>query len=84
MFFQSKAPVQPILCSMNETFELMMNDFLVLGSAFGYKLCCVVKELNHSKMVYGRSDNFLHIFKKQYCVHTYIINPNFNPSLFCI
>lgn len=65
MFFLSQPPVQPLLWSMSGNFELTVSEFLVLGSAFGYKLCCMVKELNHSKLVYGRSDDFLHIFMKQ-------------------
>lgn len=50
--------MQPLLCSINGNFELMVSEFLVLGPAFGYKMCCMVKELNHSMLVYGRSDDF--------------------------
>lgn len=38
MFFPSKPPVQPLLCSMNGNFELTVSEVLVLGPAFGYKL----------------------------------------------
>lgn len=50
--------MQPLLCSINGNFELMVSEFLVLGPAFGYKMCCMVMELNHSMLVYGRSDDF--------------------------
>lgn len=69
--------MQPLLYSVNGQFKLRVTEFLVLDPAFGYKMCCMVKVLNHSNLVYSRSDDFLHIFMKQYSLHSYVINPRF-------